>query len=219
MEGSTLDVGFIPQPRAALDVLASEISSCRLCDAFGVDVSHMPPINRGVPAAVLVIGVQPEKNDTQTLRPFSGAAGRQLFRWLNQAGIGVTDSELISRCYFTTLSKCYSPANRQVARATKICYAFLAKEIGLIEPKLCLTLGPEPLSALFKYTGPLENVVGRAWTEKTLGIELFGVFPADCTVVPLPSPSPSSRWLNDVENQERLQAAIAIVGERFAGQV
>ncbi len=194
---------------AMLDALATEISACRLCDAYGIDVAHMPSTNRGVYPSILVIGVQPEKNDAKALRPFSGPAGRRLFQWLASANIGATQDEILNRCYFTTLSKCYSSGSRQVANATKNCFAFLSREIALLKPHLCLTLGPEPLATLFKYNGPIGNVVGRIWTERTLGIELFGIFPPECRIVPLPSPT--SRWLRNDTNQRLLDDAIAIL--------
>jgi uracil-DNA glycosylase family 4 len=194
---------------AMLDALATEISACRLCDAYGIDVTHMPSTKHGVYPYILVIGVQPGKNAAKALRPFSGPAGRRLFQWLVSANIGATQDEILNRCYFTTLSKCYSSGNRRVASAIRNCFAFLSREMAILKPHLCLTLGPEPLATLFKYNGPIENVVGRAWTERTLGIELFGIFPADCRIVPLPSPA--SRWLQNDTNQRLVGDAIAIL--------
>ncbi|MDH3375729.1 MAG: hypothetical protein OEQ39_02015 [Gammaproteobacteria bacterium] len=194
---------------AMLDALATEITVCRLCDAYGIDVTHMPLTNRGVYPSILVIGVQPEKNDAKTLRPFSGYGGRRLMQWLTAANIGATQSEILNRCYLTTLSKCYSSGNRRVANTTKNCFAFLSREIALLKPHLCITLGPEPLATLFKYKGPIENVIGRAWTERTLGIELFEIFPPECRIVPMPSPT--SRWLRTDTNQRLLDDAITII--------
>ncbi len=196
-------------PAVALRALGVEIAACRLCDAFGVEVRHRPALARKRPGDIVVVAVQPEAKADRSTHPFASPAGRRLLEWLVAADIGSTPEEVAARCHLTHLAKCHAAGGRRLTQAVRNCYAFLERELELLAPSLCITLGPEPLAALFNYHGPLESVVGRAWTEPSLGIDLFRILPAGCQVIPLPSPSPHSPWLKRPAHRARLQRALA----------
>ena len=72
-----------------LEMLAMEVSDCRLCEAHGMALNHLPAIHRGDCARMIVIGAQPEKADINSRQLFSGLAGKRMLKWLVRAGVGV----------------------------------------------------------------------------------------------------------------------------------
>lgn len=193
-----------------LEALARDIAGCRLCDAYGLPVTHVAPLvqSRAATAELLLVGAQPDKADVKAGRPLSGAAGRRLLEWLVIAGLGATPAEAAGRCRLTWLARCHLPGGRRLSQAAQNCYAFLEREVRLAPPAACVTLGPEPLAALFGFRGPLEHVVGRRWTEAEFGVELFRILPQGCPIVPLPAPTPASPWLRRPGNAQRLRRAL-----------
>ncbi len=196
-------------PAVSLRALAVEIAACRLCDAFGVEVRHRPALVPERPGDIVVVAVQPEAKTQHGAHPFASPTGRRLLEWLVAADIGATPEEVAARCHLTHLAKCHAAGGRRLTQAVRNCYAFLEHELKLLAPSLCITLGPEPLAALFDYHGPLESVVGRTWSEQSLGIDLFRILPEGCQVIPLPSPSPHSPWLRQPAHRACLQRALA----------
>jgi uracil-DNA glycosylase family 4 len=189
----------------SLNDLSVEISACRLCDSQKILLKHGPPMNRGQGTLALVIGEQPGKTELKTGVAFSGAAGTRLMDWLKRAGLGNTREEILQLAYLTSLCKCSILRGSHFSNAARNCFPFLERQIDLICPKICLTLGAVPLRVLFDYNGPLDKLIGTVWEEKALvGERLFPVLPSGCKIVPLPHPSPMSRWMNSAANKERL---------------
>jgi uracil-DNA glycosylase family 4 len=202
-----------------LDLLALEISDCRLCEGHGMTPAHLAAHHRGDPHQLLVIGVQPEKSELHPGRPLEGHSGRLLLSWLVKAGLGHDTQQASDRIYYTTLSKCHFAGGRGLARAIQNCGMYLEREIGLVAPPVCVTLGREPLETLFHYPGTLESAVGRSWREREIGINLFPVLPDNCEIVPLPKPSAATAWLKHSDNAAAFERAIAALGrlvERMA---
>ena len=80
------------------------------------------------------------------------------------------------------------------------CAHWLDDELKLMEPKVILLVGQMAISR-FLGPAPLEERVGKS----------FGKRPV---MIPLPHPSGQSRWLNALENRDRLATALALVGEQ-----
>jgi len=192
-----------------LDLLALEISDCRLCEGHGMAPTHLPAHHRGDPRQLMVIGVQPDKAELHPGRPLEGRYGQVLLSWLVAAGLGKDPQQASDRIYYTTLSKCHFAGGRGLSRAIQNCGMFLEREIGLVAPPVCVTLGREPLETLFHYTGTLEAAVGRSWREREIGINLFPVLPEKCEIVPLPKPSASTAWLKHPDHAAAFERAIA----------
>jgi uracil-DNA glycosylase len=89
------------QRLAALQKLAVEISACRICDSYGLKVSHSQPMARGSGRIGIVVGIQPGNTEIKTAAAFTGPAGKRLMAWLNQAGVGSTREEILESFYFT----------------------------------------------------------------------------------------------------------------------
>ncbi len=195
----------------ALALLHGEIASCRACAEAGFFVAPSPivvnqPTTR---PKMMLVGQAPAAASRSRGKPFSGQAGRTLFRWLAQAGF--SEDEFRACCYFTAITKCYpGPARGQgdrvpTARERALCRPFLERELALIRPKLILTVGRLATAHFLGDDIPLTEAIGRSF-ERNGRI-----------ILPLPHPSGVSRWTNDPRNRERLAQALSLL-ERYRKQ-
>jgi uracil-DNA glycosylase len=169
---------------------------------------------RGYGSDILVIGVCPGKTEVQSGQAFSGAAGKRLMEWLVRGGVGHDREELFDRAYFTSLCKCAAPNKRTLQKAIHNCFPFLETQIRLVQPRIVLPLGREPIQTLFHSQLGLDELIGREWREFELGAGLIPILDSDTIIIPLPHPSPVSRWLNEPEHQSLLESAIQVLRAR-----
>lgn len=189
-----------------LNLIAEEIFQCKRCDEAGINVKHCSgPMIRGTGRSVFVIGEEPGRTEVETARAFSGPAGKKLLGWLKLAGLGQDTDSIFLGAYFTSLCKCRT---NNLSGSFKKCRLFLDRQINIVTPKICITLGAKPLSYLFNNQNSLEEVVGSIWEEKDFN-PTVPVLPAGCKILPLPHPSPSNRWLNEEAHRKLVEKAIA----------
>lgn len=194
-----------------------QLLACRRCADTGYQVTA-PPIFAGPASArLMVVGQAPGKIEAaQTRRPFSGPAGKRLFRWLAEAGWA--EDEFRSMNYMTAITKCY-PGPHPSGRGDRLpsrteqalCQPWLEQELALVRPAVVVPVGGLAIGR-FLGSARLESVVGRlfarpaddqamtAWARQLLG--------SDAILVPLPHPSGASQWVNQAENQLRLRDAL-----------
>lgn len=186
-----------------LDDLAIKISECRVCDNKGIRVSHAPPLQRGSPSQILVIGIEPGSTELRKGVAFSGPGGKRLKSWLSKIGLGNDDATLFANIYFTSLCKCKNDKPNTIPKAVRNCFPFLQQQIDILQPRLVLTLGLPPLLNLFGYKGSLDDIIGGIYQEGEIRPDtLIPLLPEGTWIAPLPHPSPLSRWLNDSENRK-----------------
>jgi DNA polymerase len=192
-----------------LTLIAEEIFRCKRCDEVGINVNHCSgPMVRGTGRSVFVIGEEPGRTEIASARAFSGPAGKKLLEWLKSAGLGQDTASIFSGAYFTSLCKCNTDS---LSRSFMICRPFLEKQLKIVKPKICVTLGANPLAYLFDNHKPLEAVVGSMWEEKDFHNPSVQVLPTGCKILPLPHPSPSNRWLNKAEHRQLVDQAMAVL--------
>ena len=199
--------------RHQLDKLSSEISECKLCDRQGLDVFHSRLMIRGYGTWGIVIGIEPGNTEIKRGEAFTGAGGKRLFKWLSDAGIGKTKAEIYQKIYFTSLLKCKTSDRAPMDACIRNCFPYLERQIGILKPQVAITLGAEPLQRLFGITVDLSGLIGEKYNERELTDTLFPIFPPNTTILPLPHPSPLSRWTNIPINKERLAKALCILRE------
>jgi len=150
----------------------------------------------------MVVGQAPGVRRDEHPEPYRGASGRLLARWFERAGFPA--GSLHDYCYLTSITKCFPGPSRSgkgdrapSPAEIKLCAPNLEGELGLVRPKVILTLG---LLAGRRFTSPprrpLDQLVGQSFGWR------------DAVVIPLPHPSGVSRWLNDPEHQALLDRAL-----------
>ena len=193
----------------ALAALHEEIAGCQRCVLAGfIPVAH--PIFRGVVGQrVMVVGQAPAASAHERPLPYSGATGKTLGSWLEAAGFA--PGALHARCYLTSLTKCFPGASRSgkgdrapSAAEVALCRGHLDREVALVRPRVVLALGRLAATALLG-RGTLAELVGTVREAERAGHRFL--------VVPLPHPSGVSRWLNEAENRERVERALARLGD------
>jgi len=129
--------------------LAAEAARCTLCPSMCGRAAVLSELNGPVDARVMFIGEAPgRKGADRTRVPFSGdQSGKNFERFL--ASIGLPRSEI----FITSAALCNprkaSGANRRpTAGELRNCSNFLSRTIGLIEPRVIVTLGGAALDAL-----------------------------------------------------------------------
>jgi uracil-DNA glycosylase len=138
-------------------------------------------------------------------RPWRGRAGRTLRAWLE-----LDEAAFYETFYCVSVTRCYPgkhPSGRGDRAATPVemdlCAFWLDWELRLLRPALVLLVGGLAVRRLLGLSR-LTECIGERYH---LGAAI---------VVPLPHPSGASGWLNDPANRERLQRALALVGEELS---
>lgn len=112
---------------------------------------------------VMVIGEGPGETEDNTGRPFVGAAGQYLDKWL--APISLSRDKNV---YITNIVKCRPPQNRDPQFDEKeVCRVFVEQQIELIKPRAILCLG-RPAASLMtgKMDAPIGTLRGRFFLYK-----------------------------------------------------
>ena len=180
----------------------SGIRSCTACVDAGCIQRAMPIFQGHAGHRVMIVGQAPAYRTVET-PPYSGASGKKLQVWLEQAGF--PPGSLYERFYLTSLTKCFPGTGKNgngdrppSAAEVALCAPHFAGELRLVQPELIITLG-RMAAARFLGNRRLIDMVGQEF-------QLDGV-----TVVPLPHPSGVSRWLNDAAHQRLVARAIETI--------
>lgn len=187
--------------RAMLEALHGEMRACRRCLEAGFSVVPGAIFSGSPTARVMLVGQAPGETEVRARRPFSGSAGRRLFRWLEEAG---WDEETFRAAqYITAITKCYpgkaasGRGDRVPSRAEQsLCAPFLERELALVQPAIILAVGGLAIRR-FMGAAPLSRLVG------TVARDAAGRW-----IVPLPHPSGANLWLNDQRNQALVRRAL-----------
>ncbi|HVB53103.1 MAG TPA: uracil-DNA glycosylase family protein [Candidatus Acidoferrales bacterium] len=203
-----------------LSRLHLHILDCRRCVEVGLLDRAAPILPAPARAGMVLVGQAPGRVEEGVGRPFSGRAGRQLFRWLAEAGLG-DEENVRGRVYLTSITKCFpgpSPSGSGDRRPTptevELCRGHLENQLAILQPWLILAVGQ---MALERFLGqlPMHLAVGRIFGAG--GDELSpkeAQSPASRPLVlPLPHPSGASRWLNLPEHRRLLAQALTVLGQ------
>lgn len=206
-----------------LAALHTQIHACRRCAEAG-HVIVSPPIFSGPAGArLMIVGQAPGRVEQErTHRPFSGPAGKRLFRWLAEAGW--VEEAFRAANYMTAITKCY-PGPHPAGRGDRVpgkdeqalCRPWLEQELALVQPQVVVPVGGLAIQRFLGSGSRLDEIIGRAfirpadddrltpWAQQHL--------PPLSQVIPLPHPSGASQWFNDAGNQALLRQAL----QRIAG--
>src|SRR6476619_3846242 len=126
-----------------LDEHREALLRCRRCRLHS-DVTPVASLARN-PRALLV-GQAPGKVESEGGVPFSGRAGRTLFRWLARAGIDETRARKI--IYISAVTRCY-PGPHPSGRGDRVpnrheqacCADWLETELQIVQPEVLIPVG------------------------------------------------------------------------------
>lgn len=178
---------------------------CRACVDAGYPLESMPVIAPGEGQRAYMFGQAPGIVEGQERRPWRGRAGKTLRRWLE-----LDEDEFYATFYCASVTRCY-PGRATSGRGDRtpspeeqhLCELWRDHELRLLRPALIVTVGG--LAA--------RRLLGVRSVSECVGVryELDGAI-----AIPLPHPSGASSWLNDPGNQERVEAAVALVRTELA---
>ena len=123
-------------PEDTLTQVAAEVSACQLCGLCQTRINTV--LGEGVlQPQVMVIGEGPGRDEDLSGRPFVGAAGKYLDRWL-----AAIDMDRSRNAYIANVVKCRPPNNRDPAPdESAACMPYLRRQIGALRPRALLSVG------------------------------------------------------------------------------
>ena len=144
----------LEERRATLSDLNAEMRPCRAC-ALANGRTQVVPGEGPVDAEIIFIGEAPGYYEDQQGHPFVGAAGQFLESLL--AGIGLKRSDV----FIANVIKCRPPGNRDpLPEEISACSNWLNRQLGIVRPKLIVTLGRYSLARFLPGT-PIGRVHGQ----------------------------------------------------------
>ena len=195
--------------------LAQHVASLGACERCGLGPDVRPVISRASNPRAMLVGQAPGKVESEGGRPFSGRAGKTLFRWL--AGAGIDEATARETIYIAAITRCY-PGPHPSGRGDRVptrqeqasCGDWLESELRIIRPKLLIPVGrlaierflpPVPLAELIGTKHVVNHVGGRS------------------IVIPLPHPSGASSWVYEAGNSLLVQKAIDLIADELGVRV
>jgi uracil-DNA glycosylase len=191
----------------ALDRHRDALAACRACGHVGV----LPVVAYAREPQVMLVGQAPGQTEAVNRRPFSGRAGKTLFRWLERAG--VNEETARDRIYISAVTRCYpgpSPSGRgdrvpSVAEQ-EACGRWLRDELRIIRPKLLIPVGRLAIDR-FLPKRALGELIGREHRVERDGWSTVAI--------PLPHPSGASSWIHMPGNSALLDRALELLRVRL----
>ncbi|PYM20036.1 MAG: uracil-DNA glycosylase [Candidatus Rokuibacteriota bacterium] len=155
VEHVTLEGEYLKSPADALRAQEARLQGCRACKLCEGRTTVV--FGSGNPEAdLVVIGEGPGADEDAQGLPFVGRAGQLLTRML--ASVDLAREEV----YITNAVLCRPPGNRNPeADELAACAPFLADKLGVMQPKVILTLGSVATQALLRTKEPIGKLRGR----------------------------------------------------------
>lgn len=140
----------------SLTQVAAEVAACRACGLCAGRTNGVPGEGAARPL-VMVVGEGPGREEDRSGRPFVGAAGQYLDRWL-----AAIDLQRDANCFITNVVKCRPPGNRDpLPDEANACRPFLQRQIRLLRPQALLSVGRIASQALIGRQAPIGALRGQ----------------------------------------------------------
>ena len=193
-----------------LELHLERLAECRRC---GHPEPIVPILSRARRPRAMLVGQAPGKVEISSRKPFAGRAGRTLFSWLEEAGLG--EDEARDRIYISAMTRCFPGAHpsgrgdRVPSRnELQLCGSWLDDELRIIRPRLIIPVGKLAIGR-FLGEAPLADVVGKEHIVEHAG--------GSSTLVPLPHPSGASSWIHVPGHRALVSKALRLIGARMRG--
>lgn len=120
----------------ALDALNLEIRSCQRCRLCATR-KHAVPGTGAPQSRVMILGSSPGLDEDQIGKPFAGAAGQYLDKWLEAVGL-----DRYASVYLSYVVHCAVPLGTEPdAQVLEQCRTHVDRQIDLIRPVVLLLVG------------------------------------------------------------------------------
>jgi uracil-DNA glycosylase len=191
--------------------LAEHLTSLGACERCRLGTGIRPVVSRAVNPSVMLVGQAPGKVESEGGRPFSGRAGRTLFRWLDRAGLD--EARARETIYIAAVTRCYPgahPSGRGHRVPTRTeqssCADWLDNELRIIRPRVLIPVGRLAIER-FLPRRPLSELIGTRHSVQHVG--------GRSTVIPLPHPSGASSWIHEADNESLVDKAISLIADEL----
>jgi uracil-DNA glycosylase len=200
-------------PSTKIKALSTHVTELAACDRCQLGPGIRPIISRAHNPRAMLVGQAPGKVESEGGRPFSGRAGRTLFRWLGLAGIDEdTARETI---YIAAVTRCF-PGPHPSGRGDRVpsrqeqekCSDWLASELRIIRPQLVIPVGRLAIEN-FLPARPLSELIGTRQMVEHAG--------GRSAVIPLPHPSGASSWVHQAGHKLLVERALSLIGAELRG--
>ncbi len=192
----------------SLERLQRELERCAACPEMIGPVVHGPPVL----SSIYLLGQAPGVHEGELGRPFAWTAGKRLFAWFAQLGVG--EREFRERVYMSAVARCFpgkapkggdrKPSPEEIVR----CRPFIERELDILKPRLVLPVGTMAIEQVFGEKRALSEVVGQV-----AHLDYHGIA---CDVIALPHPSGASTWHRMEPGRTLLELALKRLGEHRA---
>jgi uracil-DNA glycosylase family 4 len=113
----------------------------------------------------MFVGEGPGAEEDRTGRPFVGAAGQYLDKWLKSIALDR------SKCYIANCVKCRPPQNREPhPEEIGACLPYLERQIAAVRPRLICCLGRIAAQTLLGTTSSLGALRGKVHQRKGIPV-------------------------------------------------
>ncbi|HYE35058.1 uracil-DNA glycosylase family protein [Methylocaldum sp.] len=163
-------------------------------------------MGHAVLSPVVLIGQAPGAKEGQFGKPFAWTAGKTLFKWFAEIGIGEDDFR--RNVYMAAVCRCFPgknpkggdrvPAPEEIAH----CADWLNAELRLLRPKLIIPVGKLAIRQIL-VADRLDQVIGLRHELRREGL--------DADVIPLPHPSGASTWHRREPGKTLLYNALRLI--------
>jgi len=154
--------------QAALDAIAGEVAACTRCQ-LSMNRRRVVPGEGSLDPPVLFVGEGPGEEEDRTGRPFVGAAGKYLDKWIAAAGLDRR------RCFIANCVKCRPPQNREPhPDELGACLPYLERQLAILAPRVIVCLGRIAAQALLGTTTGVGALRGKVHDRR--GIPLIATY-------------------------------------------
>jgi uracil-DNA glycosylase len=151
-----------------LHAVAAEVEGCSRCP-LSLNRTRTVPGEGSFDPPVLFVGEGPGEEEDRTGRPFVGAAGRYLDKWIAAAGLER------GACYIANCVKCRPPQNREPhPDELAACLPYLERQITVLAPRLIVCLGRIAAQTLLGTSTGIGALRGKVYDRK--GIKLVATY-------------------------------------------
>ena len=157
-----------PARQAALDAVAREVAGCSRCQ-LSLNRTRTVAGEGSIDPPVLFVGEGPGEEEDRTGRPFVGAAGRYLDKWIAAAGLDRR------ACFIANCVKCRPPQNREPhPDEIGACLPYLERQIAALAPRAIVCLGRIASQALLGSSTGVGALRGKVHDRR--GIPLLATY-------------------------------------------